>query len=528
MNAAERPGFFDQSGRRKRRFTLASVAFAALIILAGILFVASIIEVVPQRALPFEPERAPIHGDRGPVGALAHDAKRQLRHAFRGVDWMIPGMRTKPAVPATLSVAFHAPWDDASAASLQRHINDIDWLVPAWMSISGPRFTFTVYPDIRGHQIIAQAAHRPKLIPLVQNAFGGEWDEKNAAALLHDPRSRTLFLDVLEKQLLKQHADGACFDIESIPASAQADYLAFLREANARFDRHGWLITVAVPVGDEDWDLKAYAAIVDKIFLMAYDEHEDSSAPGPIASQGWFIQNVARSLRGVPRDKVVVAFGSYAYDWGKGVPTDTLSVEDAWLRAHESGTMPSFDRASANSVYDYDEQGVHHEVWVEDAAAMANQMLVLRRAGLDAFALWRLGTEDPSVWEIFGIQHRVAADPRAIERIPAGTDVDIEGTGEILRVGSVPVPGFRDVTVGGHGLIVGQRFVQMPLPYTIQRAGYRPGFVALTFDDGPDPHWTPRILDVLKAKGVHATFFVIGENALTNRSLLERLVAEVH
>ena len=34
--------------------------------------------------------------------------------------------------------------------------------------------------------------------------------------------------------------------------------------------------------------------------------------------------------------------------------------------------------------------------------------------------------------------------------------------------------------------------------------------IALTFDDGPDPEWTPKILDVLARHGAHATFFVIG------------------
>ena len=46
----------------------------------------------------------------------------------------------------------------------------------------------------------------------------------------------------------------------------------------------------------------------------------------------------------------------------------------------------------------------------------------------------------------------------------------------------------------------------------VQRLGAHPGKVALTFDDGPDPHWTAKILDVLKAKGAVASFFVIGEN----------------
>ena len=40
--------------------------------------------------------------------------------------------------------------------------------------------------------------------------------------------------------------------------------------------------------------------------------------------------------------------------------------------------------------------------------------------------------------------------------------------------------------------------------------------LALTFDDGPDPAWTPRILDILKAKGVPAAFFVVGAEVEKN------------
>jgi peptidoglycan/xylan/chitin deacetylase (PgdA/CDA1 family) len=53
-----------------------------------------------------------------------------------------------------------------------------------------------------------------------------------------------------------------------------------------------------------------------------------------------------------------------------------------------------------------------------------------------------------------------------------------------------------------------------------------PGKVALTFDDGPDPEWTPQILDVLKRKHAVATFFMIGQNAAANPDLVRRVVNE--
>ncbi|MEU1194728.1 bifunctional polysaccharide deacetylase/glycosyltransferase family 2 protein [Streptomyces sp. NPDC005813] len=52
--------------------------------------------------------------------------------------------------------------------------------------------------------------------------------------------------------------------------------------------------------------------------------------------------------------------------------------------------------------------------------------------------------------------------------------------------------------------------------------------VALTFDDGPDPTWTPRILDVLRRNHVHATFFVVGTQVVAHPELVRRIVAEGH
>ncbi|GAB3414526.1 hypothetical protein GCM10027569_34980 [Flindersiella endophytica] len=52
--------------------------------------------------------------------------------------------------------------------------------------------------------------------------------------------------------------------------------------------------------------------------------------------------------------------------------------------------------------------------------------------------------------------------------------------------------------------------------------------IALTFEDGPDPLWTPRILDVLRKHDAHATFFVVGANVMEHPALTRRIVAEGH
>ena len=56
----------------------------------------------------------------------------------------------------------------------------------------------------------------------------------------------------------------------------------------------------------------------------------------------------------------------------------------------------------------------------------------------------------------------------------------------------------------------------------------RPRQVALTFDDVPDPRFTPQVLDILKEKRVHATFFVVGMKAAKHPGLVKRIHAEGH
>lgn len=52
--------------------------------------------------------------------------------------------------------------------------------------------------------------------------------------------------------------------------------------------------------------------------------------------------------------------------------------------------------------------------------------------------------------------------------------------------------------------------------------------IALSIDDGPDPHSTNQILDILAAHDAHATFFVLIEHLTHNEALVERMVAEGH
>lgn len=68
----------------------------------------------------------------------------------------------------------------------------------------------------------------------------------------------------------------------------------------------------------------------------------------------------------------------------------------------------------------------------------------------------------------------------------------------------------------------------LPSALVSTRAAGRGRALYLTFDDGPNPHWTPRLLDLLAEHGARASFFLIGAHVECYPALVERMVAEGH
>ena len=510
----ERPIFYDASGRRNRWTVRSFLAGLLLLLVTTGVFAATLVEVPIPRPLALTMERP-----------QPRPLAQKVGKAIANIRSWLPGGRTAAEHRVSqVKVGFYVPWDDASRASLVAHIKELDWLVPGLISVTGADHHLTIFPDHQLDALLAATPRPPAIVPMVQNVLNGKWDGAGMAALLHDPKTRAALLERLEPQLAARKAIGVMFDFEELPASAQGDYLRFLAEAKQRYAVHRWLITLAVPVDNAEWSLGAYAKVADRLVLMDYDEHTTDAEAGPIASQQWFVDHLKAALTVVPRNKAIVGVGSYSYDWtgtGKG---DTGSVEDVWLAAHDSQSPIQFDKGSGNPTFSYEENGDTHAVWFLDAVSAWNQLRASDMEGVAGVALWRLGTEDPDVWKVLdAFQTGKLPDLRSLRSQGA---VDIEGNGEILQIEESPVDGSRTLTQDKQGLIEDEQYHALPTPYVIRRAGYQKGLVALSFDDGPDADWTPQILDILKAKHVSATFFVIGENAMPHPFLLNRIVDE--
>ena len=454
---------------------------------------------------------------------------QRLRARVRSLPSAVRGGPAPMAQPAgrALSIGFYVNWDDNSYPALQRVLPRLDWLVPAWLSLSGPDLTLKSDVDDKALTLINSTRPGMPILPLIQNAVDDNWDGVGLADLLANPDKRGERLKEIVAFLVEHKFQGLTVDFEEVPASAQSNLQTFLREMRAAFQPLGLTVALAVPYGDDSWDYGAYGEIADYLILMAYDQHWAQGSPGSIAGQDWFERTLDRRMRVLDPAHTIIAIGGYGYDWVKGKTADDLTFYDAMQAAFNSEADVQFDPKSNNPHFSYvEDDGKTHNVWFLDGVTAYNEIHAADIYQPAGFALWQIGSEDPSIWSVLGRPFGATA-PEALKTIDASDEIDLNGDGEILRVTSRPAPGARDVEIDGDtGDVDDETYTLLPTSYVVQSFGDAKDEVALTFDDGPDRTWTPQILDILKQKNAPATFFIIGENAVANPALVRRMVDE--
>ena len=539
--------FRDESGRRGLAVRMSTVLGAAAAVAAvGIFFVS----VFPgkQRAQPL-PEPAPReHGSVLPVGHPLESRAREamyrreearlhtlLSRAQAAQKRRVPSDAKEPVL-----AGFFVNWDPLSLQSLIAHADQLTHVMPEWIRVA-PDGSFAVEEDPR----LAQAAARLEITPTVSNYGKSNFERALAMKLLATDQTRKDAARRLARLCEDHGYAGINLDLEDLDAQGLKDLGAFVEAAWAELHPRGFLLSVDLPPDPKGVPVERLAAASDFLVLMAYDEHASSDNPGPIATPDSVAHSAAGYLRRAPADKIVVAIGAYGYDWPLDAEGDTarpaeeISYGQALVLARENEVPIEWDDKAKGSFYEYDDDEAHvkHAVRFLDAPAAEGQLLALQDLHLRGTAIWRLGAEDPKLFDLFSrppaprrfdvAQARAALDGVIVPRDP--DDVQLTGEGELFALKASPQNGRRNVSFDAAGAVSRVDYVQYPSGWILERKGGRPrGQVTLTFDDGPDPTWTPRILDVLKQHGAHGVFFLIGQNAQARTDLVRREIAEGH
>ncbi len=506
-----KPIFFDATGRRSARVSFIAISLAVVSTILGGIFITTLFVVPHLAGIQLVNHYAAISSGelvqrakapgllRGAVRLAAEARHRRAQALMRRRLREARAMLTRPSQTVIrpredrpLTFAFYEPLHDTSFSDLKRELPHLDALLPTWMALQGPGLEFKSFLDKRAFNYVR--LHRPRLalLPVIQNATLGVWDGKGMAALLADSTRRAKLIDTIVQFIAAYRLQGVTIDFEDLPASAYENQRVFLSELSHAFSPHNWLIVQAAPFDDNKWPYAAYAKIVDYTILMAYDQHDDSDAAGPIASQSWFETTLDKRMKVLSPRETVIAIGNYGYDWNGG-SADSLTFEDAAIAAKESDAKIDFDDASNNPHFSYiEDDDTKHDVWFLDGVTAYNEIHAADIYQPSGYALWRLGAEDPSIWSVLGQAYGAGA-PEALTHIATSQDVDFEGSGELLHIDAEPATGSRTLDIDRTtGDIDDETYTKVPTNYVIRQFGVVPHKVALSFDDGPDPVWTPK------------------------------------
>ncbi|HET9595473.1 MAG TPA: glycosyltransferase [Anaeromyxobacteraceae bacterium] len=538
--------FRDETGRRGRAVRLAGVLGLAVALASGGLFLASVVPAPfarrtaveepapPPRTAPAPSRRAVeraretrFEADSRRLAQLLADAEQRQRR--RGL----------PASTQPVLAAFYVNWDPQSLASLEAHRDRLTHLMPEWIRL-GADGQLVIEEDHRIDGLVAGLQVMPTVTNYGERGFSADL----ARGLLATDAARRQGADRLLDACRSHGWAGLNLDLEALSREQWRQLALLVKSAAPRFHAEGLQLTVDVPGSDAGIPVEELAAVADFLVVMAYDEHASTDEPGPVATPQGVLGSAAAYLRRAPGDKLVVALGAYGYDWpldrdgDAARPAEEVSYAQALSLARENDAPMAFDPRARASWFEYDDDEAHerHAVHFLDAPAALAQLRALSGLRLRGSAVWRLGAEDPDLFALFaGPPSPPVLDEPAARAALDGVirnaldDVAVVGNGELITLNSTPQVGRRRVTFDAAGDVARVEYVQYPSGWILARRGGKPrGAVLLTFDDGPDPRWTPQVLDALQRIGAHAVFFVIGQNAQATPELVRREIREGH
>lgn len=462
-----------------------------------------------------------------------------------------------------LRCAFYTPWSGSkSVNSLEKYGNKLSVVFPEWFFIDTNNNS-RIQLRIDSAGLAQMRQQHLRIMPMLTNYNSKKdtnnipigFDGKLVHLILNNKAVQQTFISDLVDTLTKYNFNGVNVDFEELIESNNQNLTSFQNNLYSQLHAKGLVVSMDIQSDNNDYDLEKLADYNDYVILMAYDEHSNSTAPGPISSQKAIEIALDKAASKIESNKIILGLAGYGYDWYEEIDEDgnishkvkDITYAQAMDNANLSKAKIDFDNDTYNLHYSYIEKPANgknielkHDVWFTDAATTFNIMRFADEYGIAGTALWRLSSEDPRIWDFYNRDlsnealEKKPFDFNSLATIPINpnqkpTWVGQEG-GEILNILSSPQEGKIKFEIdSSEQLIAEQSYEQLPSGYVYEKSGEDTSKIGpdhkiiLTFDDGPSDKYTPQILDILEKEKIPATFFVVGLEAEKNLSILQRI-----
>ena len=181
---------------------------------------------------------------------------------------------------------------------------------------------------------------------------------------------------------------------------------------------------------------------------------------------------------------MILGIANYCYDWAVAYDKDgnlkwhTAASKKRWGRVWPGlrKLTRDLEMDDLNPRFYYSDSGnVDHVVYMLDAVTAYNQIMALKGYEPKGVALWRLGSEDPTIWSFLDDDTlgRPLANVKQLSNVDLKFQVDLDNSqGELMQVSQTGTTGHRDLDLDQDGLIISEAYKPYPSPYVVSGVGF--------------------------------------------------------
>lgn len=233
------------------------------------------------------------------------------------------------------------------------------------------------------------------------------------SALLEDVKSQNLVITDAVAIAKKNGFEGVVLDFElsALSFPSVIEKITKLHQGFAIETKKNNLLFYTALYGDvfyrgRPYDVAAISHLADRVMILAYDFHKARENPGPnFPFKGKkiykydFVSMIDDFLKVIPKDKIVVVFGMFGYDWKTYKDPNTASAASSLSLNQLKGKFIDKcelkecavlrDELSSEMTASYiDEEGTIHKVWFEDEESVRVKQQFLKTKGVNSFSYW--------------------------------------------------------------------------------------------------------------------------------------------
>lgn len=318
--------------------------------------------------------------------------------------------RRKTIAEVFLYVEPRAATLESNTAELRRRVRDLTYL--GMFSYEAQRDGSLKAPPIGDMpEIAAQAGVLNAMV--VTNLEEFSFSPELAHVLLTDQQVQNRLFENIVQTAKRIGYSDIHFDFEFIRPSDRQLYNQFMRSARARFHAVGLTLSAALPPKTSESttsmyggiDYKSLGEICDFVTLMTYEWGYTYSDPQAVSPINQVRRVVEFAVSQIPAEKIFLGQNLYGYDWTYPYPPETgvaaraLSPQQAVNLAITRNANIQYDTTAQAPFFLYwDNNGVRHDVWFEDARSIQAKFNLIKEFNLRGIMYWKLGLSFPQNW----------------------------------------------------------------------------------------------------------------------------------